>query len=254
MLQRTLIIAATLVAGMQTTNAEIRFGVAAEPYPPFTAKSANGKWEGWEVDLIGAVCAELKETCSIEEVAWDGIIPALTAKKFDTIAASMVINDKRKEVISFSDMYYGGAFALVGSSSAKPGEVAGKTIAVQTASVNADYAEKHFKPLGAEVKAYPTQDDAQADLATGRVDFVLGNAMVLDMFLTSDAGKTCCQNMGAVPPDTTLGGEVGFGVRKTDEELRLKLNTAIKSLAASGKIEEIAAKWNLTGKITLPQQ
>jgi polar amino acid transport system substrate-binding protein len=252
MLRTILISGIALAALSHTVSAEVRFGVAAEPYPPFTAKSAEGKWEGWEVDLIDAICIEMKETCKIEEVAWDGIIPALNAKKFDAIAASMVINNKRKEIISFSDMYYGGAFTLVGSKSSMAGEMSGKTIAVQAASVNADYAEKHFTPNGADVKAYPTQDDAQADLAAGRVDFVLGNAIVLDMFLASDAGKACCLNMGAVPPDTELGGEVGFGVRKDDEELRQKLNAAIKSLAASGKIDEIAVKWNLTGKIILP--
>src|SRR5690349_17666761 len=35
------------------------------------------------VDLMDAVCAQMKAKCEIVEVAWDGIIPALQAKKFD---------------------------------------------------------------------------------------------------------------------------------------------------------------------------
>lgn len=252
MLQKFLVVGISLAALCASASAEVRFGVAAEPYPPFTAKSADGKWEGFEIDLVDAVCTELKDTCVIEEVAWDGIIPALNAKKFDAIVASMVINAKRREVIEFSNMYYGGAFSLVGSKSAKAGDFSGKAIAVQAASVNADYAEKHFKPMGADIKTYPTQDEAQADLVASRVDYVLGNAMVLDGFLGTDAGKSCCADMGQVPADTALGGEVGFGVRKEDTALRDKLNAAIKALAASGKIDDIAAKWNLSGKITLP--
>ena len=63
----------------------IKFGVAAEPYPPFSSKDASGKWVGFEIDLMNAVCAEMKANCSIVEVAWDGIIPALQASKFDNV-------------------------------------------------------------------------------------------------------------------------------------------------------------------------
>ena len=41
----------------------IRFGVAAEPYAPFSVKDASGKWQGWEIDLMNAVCAEMKAKC-----------------------------------------------------------------------------------------------------------------------------------------------------------------------------------------------
>src|SRR5258707_9114561 len=84
----------------------VRFGVAAELYPPFSNKDASGKWVGFEIDLMDAVCAEMKAKCSIVEVAWDGIIPALQASKFDVIWSSMLITDKRKETIDFTDKYY----------------------------------------------------------------------------------------------------------------------------------------------------
>ncbi len=247
-----LALAAVLSSAAVPAHADVTFGVAAEPYPPFTAKNAASVWEGWEVDVVQAVCAAMQEKCEIVEVAWDGIIPALQAKKFDVIAASMVINGKRKQVIDFSDMYYGGAFALIGAKDVAASNMTGKTIAVQTASVNADYAEKHYKPQGAEVRVYPTQDDAQADLAAGRVDFVLANALALDAFLMSDTGKSCCESKGTVPADTELGGEVGFGLRKGEAELQTRLNAAIKALAAAGKLDDITAKWNLTGRISLP--
>src|SRR5438046_9784486 len=84
----------------------IRFGVAAEPYPPFTSKDASGKWVGWEVDLMDAVCAQMKEKCELVEVAWDGIIPALTAKQIDVIWSSMSITAERKQTITFTMMSY----------------------------------------------------------------------------------------------------------------------------------------------------
>src|SRR3954464_13176855 len=80
---------------------EVKVGFAAEPYPPFTSPDASGKWVGWEVDIIGAVCARAKLDCELAPVAWDGIIPALTTKKIDMIMGSMSITDERKKTIDF---------------------------------------------------------------------------------------------------------------------------------------------------------
>ena len=79
--------AAFAVIGASAAFAEdtIKFAVAAEPYPPFTVKDASGKWTGWESDLKDAVCKQMNAKCEWVETAWDGIIPALLAKKFDVI-------------------------------------------------------------------------------------------------------------------------------------------------------------------------
>ena len=91
--------AALLAAGMASAQ-------AAEPYPPFSVKQPDGQWTGFEPDLIHKVCAEMKAQCEIDEVAWDGIIPALMAKKIDVIFNSMSITDEREKQIAFSVPYY----------------------------------------------------------------------------------------------------------------------------------------------------
>ena len=47
----------------------------------------------------------MKVKCEIVAQDWDGIIPALQAKKYDAIMAGMNITDKRLEVINFSHPY-----------------------------------------------------------------------------------------------------------------------------------------------------
>lgn len=89
--------ACVLLAGMSAAQAQpIRFAVAAEPYPPYTEKQANGEWKGFEVDLIHKLCSEMKAQCEIKEVAWDGIIPSLLAKKIDVIFSSMSVTEERE--------------------------------------------------------------------------------------------------------------------------------------------------------------
>ena len=47
----------------------------------------------------------MKAKCEIVAQAFDGVIPALNAGKFDAIMAGMNITDKRKEAIAFTQPY-----------------------------------------------------------------------------------------------------------------------------------------------------
>lgn len=131
-----------LVAGLMMSGAAmaetVKVGIAAEPYPPFAAPDASGKWSGWEVELIGAVCKAAEMECEIVPVAWDGIIPALTAGQIDAIMASMSITEERMQTIDFSDKYYDTPTVVIGPKGVDmaptPEGLAGKIIGVQVAT------------------------------------------------------------------------------------------------------------------------
>src|SRR5262245_5381811 len=114
--------AVAVVASMASASAApIRFGVSPEPYPPFYSKDASGKWVGWEMDMMDAVCKAMGEECTLVEIAWDGIIPALQAKQIDVIWASMSITGERQKVIDFTDKYYNTPTAIIGPKDEKFG-------------------------------------------------------------------------------------------------------------------------------------
>ncbi|MDH4442372.1 MAG: transporter substrate-binding domain-containing protein [Rhizobium sp.] len=239
-----LLAGAALAATAVTAQAEVRFGIMNEAYPPFFAKDAGGTWKGWEIDLMNAVCAEMKETCSVVDVSWDGLIPALQSKKFDVIWSSMSITDERLKTIDFTNKYYNTPSKLIGPKDQKPGvtadDVADKTIGIQVSTIQSDYYKKYFAEK-AEEQTYQTLDEAFQDLAAGRIDYVFGDSIALDEFLKSDFGKDCCADMGNVEDDpAVLGFGVGGGLRKDDAELKAKLNDAIAAVRASGKYEEIS--------------
>jgi polar amino acid transport system substrate-binding protein len=255
-LRISLLAAAALLAAAPAL-ADLKIGVAAEPYPPFTAKDASGKWVGWEIDLVDALCAEMKEKCEIVETAWDGIIPALNASKIDVIIASMSKNAKRREVIDFSNTYYTSAAVMMGARNgdldSSPEHLAGKIIGVQVATIHAAYAEKYYGK-SATIQTYQTQDEVNQDLAAGRIDYVLANGTTLDAFLKSPQGGSF-ETKAAVPLDVEIIGEgAGAGIRKGDTELAGKLNAALSTLAKGGKLDEISAKNGLTGLIITPKE
>jgi polar amino acid transport system substrate-binding protein len=244
---RSLIAAALLVASPVAAQ-EVKIGIAAEAYPPFASPDASGNWVGWEVDFINAMCAAGEMNCVITPVAWDGIIPSLTSGQIDVIMASMSITEERMQTINFSDKYYNTPTVIVGAKGVEMPPtaegLAGKIIGVQASTVHADYVEKYFAPTAAEIKIYQTQDEANQDLAAGRIDATQADSIAMDAFLASEAGAACCEMKGAVADDPViLGKGVGAGVRKEDTELLAKINAAIAKVIADGTYDTITAKY-----------
>jgi polar amino acid transport system substrate-binding protein len=238
-------VVATICAVAPALADPIKFSVAAEPYPPFASKNTSGVWEGFEVDLAKMICTEMKEQCEITETAWDGIIPALLAKKIDVIFASMSITDERKQTIDFSISYYNTppAWAAAKDSSFEytPEGLKGKTIGVQTGTIHATFVDKYYKD-GSTIKIYNTQDEANSDLAAGRIDVAIADSSALEAFLASDAGKGF-EVKAYAPKDPIFGNGVGAGLRKEDTALKAKIDAAITAIYKSGKFDELQKKY-----------
>ena len=253
-----LLAAAALAAVSTMAKADIVFGTDAAPYPPFTSQNAAGEWEGWEYEAMLGVCAEMNEKCTMIPIAWDGIIPALLEKKMDGIFGSMAMNDERKKKVDFSDMYYDSTTVLIGPKGGdknfSPETLKGKTIGIQAGTSNGNYVEKYYVPAGAIVKAYKGQDEANADIAAGRIEYIVADGVALKPFLETAEGA-CCEVYGAVPHDMAiLGNGVGVAFRKEDTALRDKVNAAIKSFANKGGFDALTKKYKLEGlMLTAPK-
>lgn len=224
----------------------VKVGIAAEAYPPFASQDASGAWVGWEVEMISAICAGADLTCEVVPVAWDGIIPALTAGQIDAIMASMSITEERMKTIDFSDKYYNTPTVIVGakglSMDATPEGLAGKILGVQVSTVHQAYAEAYFAGTAAEIKIYQTQDEANQDLVAGRIDATQADSIALDAFLASAEGAACCEVKGAVADDPAiLGLGVGVGLRKGDEALKAAFNKGIAAVLADGSYDRVTA-------------
>jgi polar amino acid transport system substrate-binding protein len=245
-----LLTATALIAFAGIARAEeVRIGIAAEPYPPFAAPDASGNWVGWEVEIIDAVCKAAELECVLTPTAWDGIIPALVSGRIDAIMASMSITEDRLQTIDFSDPYYNTPTVIVGQRAiemdATPEGLAGKVLGVQVSTIHQTYAQKYFE-AATELRTYQTQDEANQDLASGRIDATQADSLAMDDFLKTDAGQ-CCELKGAVAHDEgILGSGVGAGVRKGDDALREAINRGIAAILADGTYDEITARYFAT--------
>jgi polar amino acid transport system substrate-binding protein len=225
---------------------EVKVGVAAEPYPPFTSPDAGGNWSGWEIDIMEAICAEAQLDCVVTPVAWDGIIPALTSGRIDVIMSSMSITEERAQTIDFSEKYYNTPSVVVGLKDVEmtpdAAGLAGKTLGVQVSTTHQNYAAEHFGD--ATIREYQTQDEANQDLVAGRIDATQADGLAMQSFLETPEGQACCELKGPVPDDEAiLGAGVGVGLRKGETELRDKINAAIEAIRANGTYDEISGRY-----------
>jgi len=230
--------AATGIASAQET---VRIGTEGA-YAPFNFIDSAGELQGFDVDIARAVCEKMGVECTYVAQDWDGIIPALTAGKYDAIFASMSITDERKQVIDFSRPYYNTPSAFVtakgsGLAGNAPADLAGKTLGAQSSTIQANYLEEHYGD--ADHKLYPSQDEVNLDLISGRIDALLVDKLVAIDWLETDDGQ-CCELIGE---DIQIGGGVGAGVRQEDTELRDRISAAIEAIKADGTYEAINAKY-----------
>jgi polar amino acid transport system substrate-binding protein len=186
------------------------------------------------------------ETCVWTPIAWDGIIPALTSGKIDAIFASMSITAERMETIDFSDKYYNTPAVIVAPKDSAidgtPDTVKDKVFGVQVSTIHANYADKYFKDMASEIKTYQAFDEHNADLASGRLDAVVGDSLAMEPFLSSAEGA-CCEIKGYLSDEEIFGKGVGVGLRKGDDALKAKFNEAIAKVRADGTYDTIAKKY-----------
>ena len=88
-------------------------------YPPFSEMGSDGKLKGFDIDIAAALCTRMKVTCTLVQAEFDAMIPALRAKKFDAIVASMSITPERKKSVDFSVKYYQTPARFVARADAK---------------------------------------------------------------------------------------------------------------------------------------
>ena len=208
-------------------------------YPPFNFVDPSGQLKGFDIDIALALCERLKVECKLVAQDWDGIIPALLAGKYDAIVASMSITEERKKVVGFTDKYYSNKVRFVAAKGGgfDPGNLAGKTIGTQRATVAAGWLEKNAG--GARIKLYDTQTNTYLDLTAGRLDAIFADGLVLHEWLTTQAGA----GFALVGDAYELDEGIGIAVRKEDNVLRQRLNAALAAILADGTYARINTRY-----------
>ncbi len=222
-------------------------------YAPFNYRNANGTLEGYDVDVatgvLGILGADMEEVCQ----QWDGMIPSLLANKYDLIIASMSITDKRLEKMDFSSTYRISVGRLVGRKNAGwklfddagkpiPANFAGLKVGLERATTYSNWFENVLPD--AEVVLYDSNEAMYLDLMNGRTDMIMTNPMKAHLrFLGKEDGAGFEFVSPQIDERKYFGIGVGIGLRKGNDDLKARLNAALKTLSDDGSLEKYALKY-----------
>jgi octopine/nopaline transport system substrate-binding protein len=262
-------VALVLAAGSAVAKDWTSVRIATEgAYPPWNSTDSSGQLIGFEIDLANDLCKRMQVECEIVAQDWEGIIPALTAGKYDVIMAGMSITDERKQVINFTDSYANepAYFAVLKDSDlatykspldhADLDEVDsdeqaaiddlknvldGKSVGVQVATIHANFLEEYLGDA-VDIRTYDTQENLDLDLQAGRVDAALASASYWYPLLETEKGKDFTL-IGPGLNGGPFGAGVGAGIRKDDTDLVEMFNKAIADAKADGTITRLAEQW-----------
>lgn len=248
-----LLISGILALAASTAEARV-IKVGSEcTYPPFNYRDAAGNLAGFDIDIAKEVGKRMGVDLEFVCQAWDGMIPALLAGKFDLIVASMSITEERLKSIDFSIPYRSSTGRFVGrkgldihpfTADGKPDPAAlkGKIVGIARATTYDTYLTEQFP--GVEIVRYDTADNNIMDLRSGRIDLMMAGPIKLaTAFLDKPEGKDFTFIGPEIEDEKYFGPGVGIGLRKNQPELVAEVNKALKSMFDDGTFKTINLKY-----------
>ena len=226
-------------ARAQGTGKQLIIGMELN-YPPFEMTDQAGSPAGVGVEMGYALGRFLHRPVSVENIPFEGLIPALKTGRIDLIISSMTATDERRKSIDFSDPYLStGLSILVKKNSAiqNIGDVdkPGMTVTVKTGTTAANYTREHFK--NANVLTFQQDTACALEVAQGKADAFIYDQMSIYQF----AKKF---------PDTTRGLLVPFqkeswaiGIRKGNTDLETQVNAFLKDFKAHKGFDALGDKY-----------
>ncbi|WP_312179513.1 transporter substrate-binding domain-containing protein [Pantoea sp. CTOTU46764] len=235
-------------------------------YPPFNQSTPNGKIVGYEPDMVAEIAKRAGFKYEIVAQKWSGMIPGLVDGKYDAVIDAVTVTPKREEVVDFSRQYtvsVSGFVTLKGSAvdtlpgngevvladddaamtksiDALKAKFKGKTIAVQVATIQADFLNKYLADV-ATIRTYQAGPETFADLLNGRVDAVMASRTNLNAYVKKHADTVNSTGYGF--SGGVLGQGSAIAIQKNNPELKAALDNALNSMIKDGTLKQLSEKW-----------
>ncbi len=192
---------------------------------------------GIDVEIAKAVAEQMGAKFEVSDMAFDAIISAVDSGKADFGAAGMTVTEDRKKNVDFSDTYATSVQSVIvpeNSDIKSIDDLKGKKIGVQQGTTGDIYATKDYGKDA--IQPFPKGVDAVLALGAGKVDAVIIDGNTAKAFVADQKGLKLLDSAYAEE-------EYAICVKKGNTELRDGINAALKELKASGKLDEIVAKY-----------
>jgi len=231
----------SLVPGTVFANVPVLKVATEAGFMPFEFVEENSnQLAGFDIDLIKALGAELGMEVKIDNINWDGLIPALINRNYDAVIAGMTITPERAESVNFTDPYFESVLTVV-TSSTNQGitsleDLAGKVVAVQI-NTTGDFVAEDVEGIKS-IARYNTVVDAMQALIIRAADAVIVDLPVAEAYLAHNPNAPLT-HLGPVSDSEFFG----IALHKQNTELLTNLNKALAALKENGIYDQLFQKW-----------
>lgn len=227
----------------KTDKKVLKMGTSAD-YRPFefieTAKS--DEIIGFDVDLAKAIGKKLGYEVQVQDIDFNGLVPALENKQVDFVLAGMTPTPEREKSVDFSDIYYTAKHMIVTKKESglkTPEDLKGKTVGVQLASIQEGIAEDFVKKDKIDMKIEKRNriPELVQEIMTDRFDAAIIEDTVAKGYLNDN--KELVGNIvesGAEDAGSAIAFQKG-------SELTDKFNAELKKMQENGELEKLIIKW-----------
>ncbi len=215
----------------------LTMGTSAD-YKPFEFYDTTGgesKIVGYDVDVAQRIAKDLGFELKIQDMDFNGLIPALQSGRVDFVMAGMTPTAERKKTIDFSDIYYSAQNTIIatqGSNLTTIESLKGKTVGAQLGSLQQEVAQKI---PGAKVTTRNRVPDLIQELNAGRID-----AAIVEDTIAKSYANIYPDLKFTVIPNNEGGYAIAF---PKGSKLVPEFNRVIAAMKQDGNLDQFAKKW-----------
>ena len=214
-------------------------------HPLFTRVNADGKFEGYDIDVWEEIGKRLNKKIEWHQFALEGCFGALDAGKVDTATQQISITPARLEKYIFSEPYFLIPFKLyvVGTNDTitKLEDLYGKRLALVTGSATHEYI-KELDPEN-KIEIISLRADSTATIPSNVVNGK-AEAAVTAVTVFPDLKESSGLDIKMVG-DILFTQVNGFPFRKDEAGQKLcdEISKVVVEMREDGTLEKLAVKW-----------
>lgn len=209
-------------------------------YPPFEMSDEQNQPAGISVEIAKALGEHLGRPIRIENIPFEGLIPALQTGKIDLIISSMTATPDRAKSIAFSEPYLDTGLCLLVSKNSDIRSIAdadktGKLIAVKQGTTGYLYAVDHIR--NARALAFQREYAAALEVAQGKAD-----AFIYDQMSIYQHWK---RNEATTRPilEPFKRESWAIGLRLGEDDLKAQVNAFLRDFRERGGFDALGDRF-----------
>ena len=219
-------------------NGKLVVGLSADyaPYEFHIMKDGKDQIVGFDIDIAKEIANDMGVDLEIKEMDFGAIVQSVKSGAIDLGISGLTPDEKRKEAVDFSDIYYEAEQGILINKNNKDSiksieDLKGKKVGAQIGSIQAEIANGIE---GADVKLLDNVNTLILELKTGKLD-----ALIVELPVSKIATEV--NEELAVADNVIKDSEGGsaIAIQKGNKDLVDQVNATIKKLKDDGKMDQL---------------